>query len=231
MYTLAFDTSSQYGSVAVLEQTKVLAAYSQVMERGHDRWLPLAIQATLKEAKITFKDLSAVATTVGPGSYTGVRVSLAMAQGLRVSLGIPIMAVTAFDALRYHLRQVSSSSLILMLLDTKRHDAYAQWYEPQKEELSQITVVDTPLLRKVVEELTSYSQNKLHIVGTPPTPLIQVLKELETQHPFSFTYLAPTAQDIAKAAWQKPDSLKEVVPLYLRQPNTTSPTHLAKEKK
>ncbi|MCA8926466.1 MAG: tRNA (adenosine(37)-N6)-threonylcarbamoyltransferase complex dimerization subunit type 1 TsaB [Alphaproteobacteria bacterium] len=99
MKILAFDTAGPALSVAVTHDARVIAALHQPLERGHAECLLPAIQGVLVAAGLRLSDLSAIATTVGPGSFTGLRTGLAAAQGLSIGAGLPVVGVSRFEAL------------------------------------------------------------------------------------------------------------------------------------
>jgi tRNA threonylcarbamoyladenosine biosynthesis protein TsaB len=98
MMLLAFDCSASACSAAVRHDGSTVAREWRAMERGHAEALVPLIEATLGQAGARFEDISAVATTVGPGSFTGVRIGLATARGLSLALGAPVVGVTTFEA-------------------------------------------------------------------------------------------------------------------------------------
>ncbi|MCP5432947.1 MAG: tRNA (adenosine(37)-N6)-threonylcarbamoyltransferase complex dimerization subunit type 1 TsaB [Alphaproteobacteria bacterium] len=102
MAVLALDTALAATSVAFLEEAGPqarLALRAEPMARGHaERLFPL-LRATLAEAGARLADIDRFAVTVGPGSFTGVRVGLAAARGLALAAGKPLVGVTTFDAL------------------------------------------------------------------------------------------------------------------------------------
>lgn len=95
---LAFDTSGPDCAVAVTEGGAVRARRLETLGRGHaERLLPLAA-AALAEAGLDWQDLAALGVGVGPGNFTGIRIAVAAARGLALSLGRPAVGVSGFDA-------------------------------------------------------------------------------------------------------------------------------------
>lgn len=123
MILLSIDTSAAYVSIALLSQDKVLANRFEPMERGQGEALIPMIQELLKTADVSVRDLSAVAVAVGPGSFTGVRVGLSAARAIALALSIPVMGVSNFESVAFGL-----SKPLMVLLDTKRGDYYAQFF-------------------------------------------------------------------------------------------------------
>ena len=127
MILLAFDSSAAACSVAVWRDGATLAYERRAMERGHAEALVPLIEAALAQAAVRFEDLDAVGTTIGPGSFTGVRIALATAHGLSLALGIPVYGVTTFEAVALAARRASGvQAPCLVVLETKRADVDAQ---------------------------------------------------------------------------------------------------------
>jgi tRNA threonylcarbamoyladenosine biosynthesis protein TsaB len=98
MTVLAFDCAVSGMTVAVVRDGVHLAVLADEGRDQAARLLP-AIAAVLAEARVDRRDLSLIATTVGPGSFTGVRVGLAAARGLAVGLGIPLAGIATTSVL------------------------------------------------------------------------------------------------------------------------------------
>lgn len=99
---LAFDTSAAHCAAALLLGDTVLAAQAEEMGRGQaERLVPLLAQV-LAEAGHGWGDLARIAVGVGPGNFTGIRISVATARGLGLALGIPVLGVSSFHAIRTH---------------------------------------------------------------------------------------------------------------------------------
>jgi tRNA threonylcarbamoyladenosine biosynthesis protein TsaB len=99
---LAIDTCFARCAVALAEQREtidVVGSDAQTMTRGHAAMLTPMIEKALRDAAWRPSDLDLLAVTIGPGSFTGVRIGIAMARGLAMTLRIPIAGITTTDAL------------------------------------------------------------------------------------------------------------------------------------
>lgn len=101
MLILAFDTCMAACSAAVFDSAKnaVVAEAYEEMERGHAERLAPMVSEVMAAAGVEFKQLARICVTRGPGTFTGLRVGLAMARGLGVSLGIPVVGVSSLAAI------------------------------------------------------------------------------------------------------------------------------------
>jgi len=95
---LAFDTSAAHCAAAVICGDRVLAQRVEPMAKGQaERLFPL-LEETMAQAGLSWSDLDALGVGIGPGNFTGVRISVAAARGLALSLGIPAVGVSATEA-------------------------------------------------------------------------------------------------------------------------------------
>src|SRR3982751_1272707 len=99
MIVLGLDTCLASCSVAVRDGARVLASAREVMARGHQERLAPMAQQVMREAGLSFDKLDRIAVTVGPGSFTGLRVGIAFAKGLSAALDIPAAGVGTLEAL------------------------------------------------------------------------------------------------------------------------------------
>lgn len=95
---IAFDTSGPHVTAAVAHNDTFLAHSHEEMARGQAERLMDALNETLAVAQVTWRDLDALAVGVGPGNFTGIRISVAAARGLALGLGIPVIGVSTFEA-------------------------------------------------------------------------------------------------------------------------------------
>ena len=95
---LAFDTSAAHCAAALLKGGQVVASCREDMTRGQAERLFVLLEETLSEAGISWADLDALAVGTGPGNFTGIRIGVSAARGLAMSLGVPAVGVTGFEA-------------------------------------------------------------------------------------------------------------------------------------
>ena len=100
-WILCIDTTTENCSVALAKNGTLFAAKEQRKGQQHAGLLTLFIEELLEKASIEAKDLSAIAVSDGPGSYTGLRIGAATAKGLCYSLDIPLIAVDTLKALAF----------------------------------------------------------------------------------------------------------------------------------
>lgn len=121
MIILALDTCLGACSAAVVDGERVLAARVEPMARGHQERLAPLVAELMAEAGTSFDRLDRVGVTVGPGSFTGLRVGLAFAKGIGQALAIPVVAVGTLEALA-----AGTPGRVLAVLDAKRGQVYLQ---------------------------------------------------------------------------------------------------------
>ena len=124
MIVLALDTCLNACSAAVLEDGRVLARRVEPMARGHQERLAPLVAEVLAEADLPFDRLDRVGVTVGPGSFTGLRVGLAFAKGLGQALAIPVIGIGVLEALAEPLAQEPGT--VFAVLEAKRGQVYLQ---------------------------------------------------------------------------------------------------------
>ena len=118
---LAFDTSAAHCAAALLCGTRIVAAREEPMPTGQaERLMPL-LEEVLAEGGAGWRDLSAIAVGTGPGNFTGIRISVAAARGLALSLGIPAIGVSGFEALA-----TGAPRPVLTVIDGRRGALYLQ---------------------------------------------------------------------------------------------------------
>jgi tRNA threonylcarbamoyladenosine biosynthesis protein TsaB len=132
---LAFDCSGAACSVAIAmadgRDIRLLSRHAQQMQRGHAAALAPMIQAALADAGLRPADLHLLAVTIGPGSFTGVRIGLATARGLALALGLPLAGLTTTDTLLAGVaaadcgRAHQQGRRLMAAIDTHRGDYYA----------------------------------------------------------------------------------------------------------
>ncbi len=124
---LAFDTSAAHCAAALLCGDVVIAERFEPMKRGQaEHLMPLA-EALLADRNLTWRDLKALAVGVGPGNFTGIRIAVSAARGLRLSLGIPVFGVSSFEAMRDP-AGLGAHPAEIVSLEAPRGQAYVQHF-------------------------------------------------------------------------------------------------------
>lgn len=111
MRILALDSAVARCSATLVANGEVVAGYQQNLDRGQASILPVMAQDCLRDAGLQAADLDLVAVTVGPGSFTGIRGGVALAQGIGLAADRPVIAVTIGEALADSLPQLGGRIL------------------------------------------------------------------------------------------------------------------------
>lgn len=204
---LGIETSSVRGSVALTEggQTLVVACHERV--NAHEASIQPLIEQALADAGWNARQLDRIAVGTGPGSFTGLRVGIALAQGISEGLEIPLLGVGSLQAMA---RAVPSGTRAarVPLLDARRGEFFLAAYDPEGRELLAPQIVEnTRAVEKIVERLPGSvlllgrawdpRESQLDHQGSEETDLpharaIALLgAELEIGHPVLPLYLRP----------------------------------------
>jgi len=126
MLILAFDTSTPVVSVAVSNRGVVLASMAVARGRSHAAHLLSAVDSVLTRAGLDLADVEAVACAVGPGSFTGLRVGIAAAQGLAEGRGLPVVGVPTLEAYAHALS--GDEGILCPMVDARKQEIYVAGY-------------------------------------------------------------------------------------------------------
>jgi len=119
--SLGFDTSGGWCGAALLSDDDCLSALYEDMAKGQAERLMPMLQEVLEEGGKTWADLDCIGVGIGPGNFTGTRISVSTARGLSLSLGIPAVGVTLLDALAF-----DTKGPVLACIDARRGQGYFQ---------------------------------------------------------------------------------------------------------
>ena len=112
---LAVDTATKRIGIALYDGVEVLHEAVWQSPFRHTVELTPAIEQALKSANLTIKNIKAVALTIGPGSYTGLRIGAAAAKGLAMARSIPLIAISTFDVMAFSLPTIEDHQLAVVL--------------------------------------------------------------------------------------------------------------------
>ena len=138
---LCLETSSRVCSVAVGKDGRLLSCRESERENAHSSLLTELIDNTLKEAGILLSDLDAIAVSMGPGSYTGLRIGVASAKGFCFALDKPLIAVPTLKALAAGMREAyrPEEGLLCPMLDARRMEVYTAVYDLDLAEINPVS--------------------------------------------------------------------------------------------
>lgn len=147
MIALAIDTSVRGCGVAIARRDgAVLARLFLETDRGQAEKLVPMIDDALARAGIGYDHLNAVAVTVGPGSFTGLRISIATARALGLSLSIPVMGFLTPDLMARQMAAKPRDRDLMIAIDTRRGDYYAAIYDPIGRRLRAPFIASQPVM-------------------------------------------------------------------------------------
>ena len=215
MKILALETSTLTGSVVLVDDSKVIAETTLSVSVQHSERLMPAIEELLKNSTTDISEIDLFAVSQGPGSFTGLRIGIAAAQGLALSQNKPIVGISTLEALA--MNGFFFSGVIVPLLNAFRGDVYRGIYRMSSgltNELVPLVEDQVVTSTRLAEELATYSEEKLLIGYEVPT-----LKNVTMQTPFFLNF--PKASYVAALAlnqWKKKPESHPIFPRYLREP-------------
>ena len=122
MLVLGIETSSRHGGVAIIGEDRVLCEAVLSVEVTHSERLLPAVDRALDEARITLEGLGGIAVSIGPGSFTGLRIGLSTAKGLAYATGLPLVGVPTLEAMAWTLP--AARWQVCPVLDARKQEVY-----------------------------------------------------------------------------------------------------------
>jgi tRNA threonylcarbamoyladenosine biosynthesis protein TsaB len=186
----------------------VLASAREVMARGHQERLAPMVGDVIAEAGLTFDRLDRIAVTVGPGSFTGLRVGIAFAKGLSLALALPAVGIGTLEALA-----AEAQGLVFPTIDARRGQLYLQAFEDGRA----LMAPDALTAEVAAARLAELSQGRAFtLVGSGAALLADLVPTAQI-----IPAEGADARHVARlAADRAPGPLK---PLYLRAPDAKLP--------
>lgn len=221
-YILHLETSTKQCSVALASEGKLIA--SRVLQSdsySHSEKLHFFISEVLEEARIKPADLASIAVSMGPGSYTGLRIGVAAAKGFCFALDLPLIALNSLEILA----QAANSNeveYIIPMLDARRMEVYTAIFDINKN-----WIQDTSAIVLTQDSFIETLGDKTVLVLGDGVEKFQGLDpKINLQYTSKIYY--PNAVDMIQLAWDKYtskafESLAYFEPFYLKDFQTTPP--------
>ncbi len=233
MIILGVDTATSTASVAVVEDRKLVAEeFYDKTKKPQQRSLPDAkgnhaeivlplIQSILDEGKISLRALSGLAVSIGPGSFTGLRIALATVKGIAYECGLPVVGVSTLLANAARIQD--HEGIICSLLDARRQEVYAAMFHRQGQTLTRLSEDRVCSINAAVESLRNAGVTSAVVIGDGAKayePLLAkafgVAVRISTGDEFG-----SVAAQVAALSWRRfadhaSDDLASLAPVYLR---------------
>ena len=219
MNVLAFDTCMAACSAAVLRgdsgEAHLFRAYER-RERGHAEAIVPMILNVVAQAELGFGELDRLAVTVGPGSFSGVRIGVATARGLALASGLPVAGATTLEVMA---RQVTVAGLhgeaqcLGIAHDARRGELYLGLFDRRAAPLSE------PMVVSIEDALNLLPHSGLVVAGSGGPLLAEAAMESGRQLETVLPDLLPDAGQLAEMAGELPVTTEPLRPLYLRAPD------------
>lgn len=134
MLILALDSSTPVAGVALVDEEKLIREEFVNYQKTHSETLMPMVDELLQRCDKTLADVDALAVTIGPGSFTGLRIGLAAVKGMSLSAGLPVIGISTLEVLAHNMPY--SEGLVCPLLNARKQEVYGAIYD-HREQLPQ----------------------------------------------------------------------------------------------
>jgi tRNA threonylcarbamoyladenosine biosynthesis protein TsaB len=191
---LNIETATKNCSVAIAKEGKTIA-FREIAEQNfsHAEKLHVFIEELLTENQLQFSDLSAIAVSQGPGSYTGLRIGVSSAKGFCYALNIPMIAI---DTLQLIAKQIQiEEGIIIPMIDARRMEVFTAFYDKNYQQIrnTQAEIIDETSYQEISETI--------HLVGDGT----EKFKNTLTDNKFIFhsDVVFPSAKQMTQLSFDK----------------------------
>ena len=210
MLTLAFDCSTSSMSIVLMDNEKILGEKNYLQEAKHSEMLVLEIKNLLDANKIAFNDLDLIVGTNGPGSYTGIRVALAVLKIIKITIPKPILTVNCCEVLAY--KYSKNYSKINVAIQANGEEIYFAKYVAN----NNFEEVVSPMISSVGDIISEIKEDEF-LCGSANKIFNKHLLKSNQEDMILAIDVAIYGQ---RKFLQNKDS-QDILPLYLRDPKIT----------
>lgn len=155
---LAIETSGNVASAALTSEDKLVAEFTINNKLTHSQTIMPMIDQMLKMAEVPLLEVSAIAVSSGPGSFTGLRIGAATAKGLAHGLNLEIVSVPTLDGIAYNVCR--ANDLICPIMDARRGQVYTAVYENTEGALMRLTEYMATDIEEIISMVCAYCGEK-----------------------------------------------------------------------
>lgn len=219
---LSIETSTSVCSACISAGGEILRELT-APDRNHASKLPLFIEELMVFLREQGKTLDAVAVSAGPGSYTGLRIGVSSAKGLCYALGVPLISVSALQAIALEATENAEveGKLIVPMIDARRMEVYTATFSSECEPITatEAKIIDEDSFRDLLKE------QKLIFCGDGAEKCKSVIN---SENAIFLSGIHPLSRNVAKIALEKFklnefESVAYFEPFYLKEFQTTKP--------
>lgn len=206
MIVLALDTAGVDCAAAVYDSgsDSVMGEVTETIGRGHAEHLMHVVDEALAKAGTALSDVERIVVTIGPGSFTGIRIGVAAARGFALSLDIPAVGVTTLEVMAAAAGKQNPGKPVLAAIDAKREEIYLQAFAANGDPLDEARAVTVDEARTIAAAFDGI------VTGTAVARLSDAPP---AERPDAFPIAVVARLGAAKPVSEKPK------PLYLRGPD------------
>lgn len=214
MKIIAIETATSVCGVALSEDNQLVAEYRLNQKNIHNEKLISAIKILTTDAKWHLEELNGIAVSIGPGSFTGLRIGITVCKGLAFTLGIPVVGVNTLDALAYQAHLWSGQ--ICSIIKAREHEVYCALYKRELETFQRCS--DYQIIS--IEELGNYIKEKTLVVSNPENLISTTLSNRIVLPPSDISILSPftvTRLGYTKLQKKETEDVEALEPFYLKE--------------
>ena len=217
MKILAIETSLVVSSCAICEENFVLASFSVATGFYHSKTLMVLVDEMFKKSNISLDDIKAVAVSIGPGSFTGLRIGVSAAKGIAFGLNLPCIGVETLTAIAYNF--MGFNALVCPCIDARNDRVYIALFEINGFDMTVILKDCIKSIKELKEILISKKQ-RVFLAGDAALKCFEEMKDCGDIFLAPAKLMMPDAVNIAVLGQKKLQTGKfstdELIPKYLK---------------
>jgi tRNA threonylcarbamoyladenosine biosynthesis protein TsaB len=212
---LSLETSTEACSVALHKEGNLIAYFEVQISKSHSESLTLLIEQIAYFSRIKLIEIDAIALSMGPGSYTGLRVGTSTAKGLAMALDKPLIAINTLRSMVLEVNKTNvNNALLCPMLDARRMEVYCSIYDAQMNEINETNA-------KILDEqsfVELLKDNSILFFGNGSDKFKSIMNN---PNAFFISGIVPKAQNIGELAYQsfvngKFENIHSFEPFYLK---------------
>jgi tRNA threonylcarbamoyladenosine biosynthesis protein TsaB len=223
---LAIDTATEIMSLALHTGDTLLAEVTMKIGRNHGVYLAPMVKQLFEQSETSADDLTAMAVSIGPGSYTGLRIGVSLAKGMAAVQQIPLVGISTLDTIAAGQTYYNTRNTLVVVVPAGRGRVISGTYHAKK---GQWVTDDEPILQ-TWDDLVASIDDRIYLTGELTPQGLDIIKAAQ-DNDTAITLIRPAerlrrAGFLAEVAWQrirdKADdqdfAAESVIPIYMKSP-------------